>query len=80
MKTSKTEPRGGVAAPAPGYASSRQAAEVRWYRKHGKYPDHRIKREYRGQGQEYVVGDWSWNRNHPDHPETVEPMMGGLDA
>jgi hypothetical protein len=34
--------------------------EVRWYREHGRYTQERITRD-RG-GVEYVIGDWSWNR------------------
>ncbi len=48
--------------------------EVAWYRKHGKYIE-RIVREFSGQGAEFVVGDWSWSRNHPDKPEIIEPLM-----
>ena len=37
-----------------------QASEVAWYFKHGRYPELRIVRD--GHGQQYVIGDWSWNR------------------
>lgn len=48
--------------------------EVEWYRTNGKYPE-RIVREHGGKGREYVVGDWSWNRLHPDKPEFIEPQF-----
>lgn len=43
---------------------TRQRAEVAWYRQHGKHHE-RIVREYSGNGEDYVVGDWSWARLHP---------------
>lgn len=52
----------------------RQRAQVEWYRKNGRYPE-RIRREHSGQGEEYVTGDWSWQRLHPDKPETIESLM-----
>lgn len=48
--------------------------EVMWYRAFGRYPDERIITSDR-YGDEYVIGDWAWNRRHPDKPETVEPIM-----
>lgn len=48
------------------------AAEVAWYRQHGKHSD-RIRRA--ATGEEYVVGDWSWNRKHTDRHEVIEPRM-----
>ena len=55
----------------------RQHAQVAWYRANGRWPAERIKREYRGQGNEYVVGDWSWHRLHPEYrmKEWIEPLM-----
>jgi len=48
------------------------AAEVEWYRQHGKHPD-RITRNHTG--TEYVIGDWSWNRQHPDRREMIESFL-----
>jgi hypothetical protein len=47
-----------------------QAREVAWYRQHGRFPE-RIK--YDGRGQLYVIGDQSWNMNHPS--ELIEGEM-----
>lgn len=49
-----------------------QQLEVEWYRRHGKYRE-RICRD--SMGREYVVGDWSWNRLHPEHQEHIEHRM-----
>lgn len=49
-----------------------QAREVEWYRRYGKYVQ-RIRRCTAG--REYVVGDWSWERNHPDKDEPIEWRM-----
>lgn len=49
-----------------------QRKEVEWYRRHGKYPE-RIRRC--GSGELYVVGDWAWERHHPDKPEPIEFRM-----
>lgn len=49
--------------------------EVKWYRQRGKYPKQRICREYRGSGAEYVIGDWGWDRAHPDLPEKIERLL-----
>jgi len=46
--------------------------EIRWYRQFGKYPE-RITKDR--SGQQYMVGDWSWNRNYPEKAETVEPLL-----
>lgn len=46
--------------------------EVAWYRKHGKYPE-RIVRD--SEGNEYVIGDESWNDLFPHKPECVELLM-----
>lgn len=40
--------------------NEQQAAEVRWYCKHGRYPKQRIVTDSRG--QPYVIGDTHWNR------------------
>lgn len=49
-------------------------AEVEWYRRFGKFPQHRIKRD--STGAYYVIGDWSWNRgNLARSYEVVEPDM-----
>ena len=58
---------------------------VDWYRKNGKYPE-RIRTD--GDGVEYIVGDWSWERMNPDKPEYVDLTLtrnagignGGHDA
>ncbi len=44
--------------------------EVEWYSLNGKYRN-RIRKD--NNGVQYVIGDWSWNRNHM--PETIEPAM-----
>ena len=46
--------------------------EVEWYRRHGRYPE-RIRRDLSGTA--YVIGDWSWNRNHPNKSEVIEYRM-----
>lgn len=48
--------------------------EVKWYRRHGRWPE-RICRD--SQGNEYVVGDWSWNRNRltSEKEEYIEHLM-----
>ena len=46
--------------------------ELEWYRKNGKYPERIIKT---GHLEEYVIGDWAWNRMHKDKKEAVEPDM-----
>lgn len=43
---------------------------VAWYRVNGKYPDRIHQSSSLG---EYVVGDWSWNRNYPDRQEYIKP-------
>ena len=50
------------------------ALEVKWYRKHGRYPE-RILRD--NKGNEYVAGDWSWNHNRLTHEkeEFIEHLM-----
>lgn len=49
-----------------------QADEVRWYTKNGKY----LKRIAVSKDNEiYVIGDWAWNREHPNNHEVVEPKM-----
>ena len=49
-----------------------QEKEVKWYKKHGKYPD-RI--SLTASGERYVIGDWSWNRKHPRRRERIEFIM-----
>lgn len=46
--------------------------ELEWYKIYGKYPE-RIKRD--SKGQEYVIGDWSWERNYPNKPEWIDYKM-----
>lgn len=48
-------------------------AQVKWYRAHGKYPEQRISRTR--EGDEYVIGDWSWNRTQKHNPERIEGRM-----
>lgn len=47
-------------------------AEVEWYRRYGRHAD-RVRVD--GHGVKYVVGDWSWNRNHPDRREHIEDVL-----
>lgn len=57
--------------------------EVLWYRKHGRFPNRRIKKD--ANGIEYVIGDFSWNLNirqcpmckqpNIDMREVIEPRM-----
>ena len=49
-----------------------QAAEVKWYKQHGRYPGERIK--YDSSGQQYVIGDRCWNKR-VGKAEWVEPIM-----
>ena len=51
-------------------ATDIQRREVGWYHRFGKYPNERIRKD--GNGNEYVIGDWSWSRNYPDKDETIE--------
>lgn len=46
--------------------------ELVWYRKFGAYPS-RITRDR--SGNEYVIGDWSWNGNPRNPREYVEHLM-----
>lgn len=50
-----------------------RAFEVAWYRKNGKHPKERIKLD--SNGCQYVVGDFSWNRNTTRPQEYIEPDM-----
>jgi hypothetical protein len=52
-------------------ANQQQAFEVAWYRVNGRYPE-RIKTD--ANGQPFVIGDQSWNQNHPDKVEYFEPL------
>jgi hypothetical protein len=54
-------------------STSRQSDEVAWYRKFGRYPNHRIRKDFRG--QEFVIGDWSWNKMHPKNQEHFEHVF-----
>ena len=54
------------------YSNVVAAAEVKWYRQNGKYPDKRIVRDSRG--GLYVIGDFSWNVS-PNPPEYIEQAM-----
>lgn len=56
-------------------AGELQSFEVSWYRAHGRYGGLRIAREYRGGGAEYLIGDWSWNRAHPEQRELIEERV-----
>ena len=49
--------------------------ELKWYRKNGKHKRRRIVED--ANGNEYVIGDWSWNRNpaNKNRQEFVEPEM-----
>ncbi|MFZ2172351.1 MAG: hypothetical protein WAW61_22285 [Methylococcaceae bacterium] len=49
--------------------------ELSWYRKNGKH-DERIAKD--SNGNEYVIGDDSWNSNpkNKDQHEFVDPDMG----
>ena len=49
-----------------------QAAEVEWYKQHGRYPHDRIK--YDSGGCQYVIGDNCWNRR-TDKTEWIETIM-----
>ena len=51
----------------------RLAIEVSWYRKNGKYPNERIVTD--ANDQEYMIGDWAWNKNNRDKPEYIEDMI-----
>jgi hypothetical protein len=48
-----------------------QAKEVEWYRNFGRYPHRRIVSAH---GREWVIGDWSWNRESNPY-EVIEPEM-----
>jgi hypothetical protein len=49
-----------------------QMLEVEWYKKNGKYQDRIVKDAL---GKEFVIGDWSWERNFPDRPEYADILM-----
>jgi hypothetical protein len=44
--------------------------QVQWYLRCGRYGEARIATD--GSGIRYVIGDWSWNRSHPDKQESIE--------
>lgn len=46
------------------------ALHCEWYRANGKYPQERITSD--SSGVDYVIGDWSWARRHPDKPELID--------
>lgn len=46
--------------------------QVAWYHAHGKYPE-RIR--FDRDGTAYVIGDWSWNKQHPDCFELVDERL-----
>lgn len=54
-----------------------QAWEVEQYRLYGNYPD-RITRD--SSGQEYMIGDWSWNRLPQNKREFFEPVLRQLEG
>ncbi|MCC7546357.1 MAG: hypothetical protein IT532_01190 [Burkholderiales bacterium] len=47
--------------------------EVFWYLKNGKHGLQRIGTDT--YGYRYLIGDWSWNRKHPDKEEHIERQM-----
>lgn len=50
-----------------------QEREINWYLNYGKYPQLRIARSR--SGEQYVIGDWSWNSRHPNQQENIENRM-----
>ncbi len=48
------------------------AAQVKWYREHGKYPDRIC---FDNSGIKYVAGDFSWNHGNPATREVIEPQL-----
>jgi hypothetical protein len=52
-----------------------RAAELAWYRENGKHRRRRIRLD--ANGAEYVIGDWSWNRDpkNLNRQEFCEPEM-----
>lgn len=53
--------------------SNPRPAELAWYRKHGKYIRERIVADR--EGELFVIGDWSWERLHPNKAEYIEDRM-----
>ena len=47
--------------------------EIDWYLKNGKYGKSRITKD--SNGNEYVIGDYSWNAINPNKKETIENRM-----
>ncbi len=52
---------------------NKQNIEVIWYRKNGKYPNERIVTD--ANDDEYMIGDWAWNKNNRDKPEYIEDII-----
>ncbi len=51
--------------------SALREKEVDWYKRNGR---HKKRIALDANGNEYVIGDWSWNRgNRPE--EFIEPQM-----
>ena len=46
--------------------------EVKFYRENGKHKERIVKD---ADDNEYVIGDFSWNRKHKDKPEFIENAM-----
>jgi len=68
-KNATTTPQSTAGVPISEWLADR---ETQWYRSNGHYQERvRIDRD----GQQYVVGDWSWHRNHPEKSECIEPRM-----
>lgn len=56
-----------------------QSWDVRWYKKHGRFP-RRITKDRNG--KEFVIGDWSWNRkyrNYTQCPHCGKPMSEAFE-
>ena len=47
--------------------------ELNWYFRYGKYKE-RISKDRKTEGT-YVVGDFAWNKLHPDKQEYIEPYI-----
>lgn len=51
-----------------------QRREVEWYRKNGRFPGRRIRKD--SGGESYVVGDLSWNaKASPEEREFIDAHM-----
>lgn len=51
-----------------------QKMEVEWYKKNGRHKD-RLALTGGKIRELYVIGDWGWNRKHPDLSEFIEQAM-----